>query len=550
MPLIATVAKVHRRRWRLAARARSLSAAGAAGGAGILALPPPRVAGSRLALQRPVPVVRRRAPLSFSSGSFARPILLYRLFDAAAPDIVAMLAAPSLADAVEPVGRLARGSWTASQARVLEELRALVAGEAEPGALWGEDPAADTLRLRWLRSAPDGARPAASWGRFLGWAGARLETAPLGKLPPELARAATASLAAVRGYRGAFQGLTQRGRLPAAFGEALSRVALRCALDGVFLPQFIAYLLPRSRRRGPDGFDPWGPALLALHAYHLHHNVAGLVHLTAALVAAELRERLVAFASRATAAFLRRPWGARLPPEADDALSDSVLLLRLRAYRFEHFALSPWKSERGGPDVNAVVESVGRLLGRRDASRALEVFLDDRLAVAALFGAIGYAPSALAQLAQAEVAPSLLEARRSLERASALPLAEPSSVLPERAWGAEAERLFQRLRSTPEPSVALASPHWMLGETRGALMSRLVAEGRFETARAVRPVLDRADLRRDLSPFWILPGTPGDTEAVTGLAAWLAAREPAGLDEAAWLRFAEDTCRRLQQEEG
>jgi hypothetical protein len=538
MPLIATMAKVHRRRWRLAARARALTAA-----------VPQAVSSGRLAVQRPTPGVKRRAPLSFSSRSFARPALMRRLFgEEGTGDIVAMLAAPSMVHAEDAAGRLSRRTWSAVQARALRELCALALGEAAPIAFWGEEPAADVLRLRALQS-PAKARAPMSWGRFLGWAGPRLETAPLGKLSPEMARATTASLCAVQGYRSTFQSLTRRGRLPAAFAEPLQRVALRCALDGVFLPQFIAHLLPRSRRRGPDGADPWAPALVALHAWHVHHDVAGLVHLTAALVAADIRERLVAFASRTTAAFLRRPWGARLPAEADDALSDAVLLLRLRGYRFERFRLSPWKAGWGGPDVGAVVQSVARLLGRRDESRALEVFLDDRLAVAALFAAIGYAPSAQAQLAQADVSPSLLEARRSLELARAQPLAEPSAMLPERPWSPEAERLFQRLRSTPEPSVALASPHWMLGETRGALMSRLVAEGRFEAARAVRPVLDRADLRRDLAPFWILPGTSDDTEAVVGLAAWLASRERASLDEAAWLRFAEDTCRRLQQEE-
>ena len=258
---------------------------------------------------------------------------------------------------------------------------------------------------------------------------------------------------------------------------------------------------------------------------------------------------MVFFASRDTAAFLRRRWGAPLPPDADQSLSDAVLLLRLRAYRFEQFRLSPWPREWGGPDVNAVVEAVARMLGHRDDAHALEVFLDDRLATAALFAAIGYAPSAHAQLAQADVAPSLLEARRALEHAPPRPLAEPSALLPERPWGAEAERVFQRLRSTPEPSVALASPHWMLGQARGALMSRLVAEGRFEAARAVRPVLDRADLRRDLEPFWILPGGAEDGAAVEGLARWLAARSRTRPAEAAWLRFAEDTCRRLWREE-
>jgi hypothetical protein len=548
MPLIAALAKVHRRRWRLAAHVHPSPRTAASSAGAAFVLPSARVGWGRLPVRPAAPSVKRRAPVTFTSRSFSGPLLMRRLFGDAAGDVVALLAAPSTEETAEPLLRLAGRTWTADQARVIGELRALMLGETTPAQFWGDDPAADELRLRPLRSG-DAVPGALGWGRFLAWAGARLEAAPVGKLPPELARAATAGLVSARGYRDAFRILTRRGRVPWAFREPLGLVALRCALDGVFLPQFIAYLLPRKRRRRADGSSPWTPSLLALHAYHARHDVAGIVHLTAALVAADIRERLVFFASRDTAAFLRRQWGAPLPPDADQSLSDAVLLLRLRAYRFEQFRLSPWPREWGGPDVNAVVEAVARMLGRRDHAHALEVFLDDRLATAALFAAIGYAPSAHAQLAQADVAPSLLEARRALERAPVRPLAEPSALLPERPWGAEAERVFQRLRSTPEPAVALASPHWMLGQARGALMSRLMAEGRFEAARAVRPVLDRADLRRDLEPFWILPGSAENGAAVEDLARWLAARSRTRPGEAAWLRFAEDTCRRLWREE-
>jgi hypothetical protein len=531
VPLIATVKAVRRRRWLLAARAH----------AGALARPA-------------APAVKRRAPLSFPSRVFPSPVLTRILFGgASAPvatrDLVALLGAPSLDEAAAAADRMRTRRCSGVQARVLEELRALALGGDPTGEMWGEDPAADLLRLRRLRWRSTPALPPPGWGRFLAWAGARLETAPLGKLPPPLARVAAASLAAVRGYRGAFEALIHRGRIATAWARPLAIVALRCALDGVFLPQLVAFLLPRSRRREADGSDPWAPALLALHAYHVQHNVAGIVHLTAALVAADLRERLVGFAGRETTTVLRRRWGARLPPEAEGALADAALLLRVKAHLVERFVLNPWRRDWGGPDVSGVVQAVGRVLGRGGGTLAFEVFLDDRLAVAALFAAIGYTPSALAQLAQAQVGPALLEACAALDAAPQRPLAEPSAVLPEGRWGAAGERVFQRLRSTPEPSVELASPHWLLGEARGALMSRLVAEGRVEAARAVRPVLDREDLRRDLAPFWILPGTAEDTAAVSALAAWLAARERATLHEAEWLRFIEDTCRRLQRQE-
>jgi len=57
-------------------------------------------------------------------------------------------------------------------------------------------------------------------------------------------------------------------------------------------------------------------------------------------------------------------------------------------------------------------------------------------------------------------------------------------------------------------------------------------------------VLDRADLRRDLEPFWLLRGGVEDTRAVEALAAWLAARETPSLAPADWISFAEEFCRR------
>jgi hypothetical protein len=208
---------------------------------------------------------------------------------------------------------------------------------------------------------------------------------------------------------------------------------------------------------------------------------------------------------------------------------------------------SPWPREWGGPDTSRVIRGIERLLGRKAAPLALEVLLDDRLTVAALFAVAGFSPSAEAQIAEVDVSPMLMDARTALAAglAASPPPGDPVAALAGQPSGAGADRLFQRLRSTPEPSIELASPHWLLGETRGLLMSRLVAEGRVDVARAVRPVLDRPDLRRDLEPFWILRGTLFDLAAMTGLALWLAERDPPAPSRADWIRFAEETCRQV-----
>jgi len=370
-------------------------------------------------------------------------------------------------------------------------------------------------------------------------------------LPPSAARVVTAALAASRGYRGAFLVLALRvaDRLGGSFAAPLSIVALRCALEGVFLPAFVALLLPAARRRQhtASGRDPWAAALLALRAYREgEENVAGFVHLAAALLASDLRERVLLFADREAGAVLRRRWWSALPAEADGAMASVVALLRAKSELVTSFTLTPWPRGWGGPDFRRLLEALPALLGTRTPGLALELLLDDRLTVAALFALVGYGPSAEALLAQAAVHPSLREAREAVgdavHRRRDVP--DPGTAIPELPWGPEAARLLQRLRATPEPSVELGSPHWMLGEQRGVLMSRLVAEGKGEVASAVRPVLDRADLRRDLEPFWLLRGGVEDTRAVEALAAWLAARETPSLAPADWISFAEEFCRR------
>jgi hypothetical protein len=504
------------------------------------------------------PVVRRRDPLTLSSRSFDRPVVLRRLFadhaaTAALEDVVSLLSAPSLEEARLLTPRLLDQAGDADSRPELLALCYTALGEGERSA-WGDDAAADALQLRLVRSWSEPRPTQLGLAQLLKWAGARLDVPALAKLPPTLARVVTASLAAARGYRGAFLVLALRApqRQAGSFAAPLSILALRGALEGEFLPAFVPLLLPPARRRhhSADGRDPWAACLLALHAYQEQQTVAGAVHLAAALLAVDLRERLLLFAAKEAAAVLRRRWGSAPPPGSEQDMAGVVELLRSKAELVSGFALTPWPRQWGGPDFAAVAAALQKLLGVRSTTRGLELLLDDRLAVAALFALVGYVPSASALLAQAQVHPALEEACHALEHALHRGHAhdDPALVLKGLPWGAEAERLFQRLRATPEPSVELGSPHWLLGAERGTVMSRLVAEGRSDAARAVRPVLDRPDLRRDLEPFWLLRGTPEDTAAVGELLAWLSTRDRATtIEPAEWLRFAEERCRRQRR---
>jgi hypothetical protein len=498
----------------------------------------------------PRPVVLRRDPAAFGTRVFDQPFALRALFDGAEPpdparEIVAMMAAATLEEAVDIADRLERRPWREPQASVVVALIEIACGGRPPSDTWRESREADALRLRLLRDARDPAAAAVGWVSFLQWAGRQLEVAPLARLPRMLASPVVASLAAALGYRRAFEFLMARDLLTGAFAEPAALVALRCALAGEFLPRHVASLMPRARRRQASHRDPWSAALFALRAYRERGTVAGLVHLTAALVAADVRERVATLAADDTAAAMRRPWWE--PPDAghDRALTMAANVLRggVMVTRPPH---GPWGRDRGGPDTAAVVDGVKRVLPWDGGALALEVFLDDRLAVAAVFAAAGYMPSAAAQLAGLSVPPVLARARQALAEGIARPGGSgDAAVLDGRPWPTALERVYRSLAGTPDPSVELGTPHWMLGASRGALVSRLVAEGRAETARMMRSVLDRADLRRDLEAFWILRGSEGDTAAVVGLAEWLAGRDKQVPSQADWIRFAEDACRRL-----
>lgn len=459
--------------------------------------------------------MHRADPLGMRA--FDRPTVLRRLFrrpgssflEPGSPErrILAMLMADDRQESEAASAPRSGERWPVPEGRLLfERASALARGQVSLPGFWGEDAVVDRLRLRALSGS--GAPARVPWEGFLAWAGAALPsgTEPL---PEEALPAACAAVAAARGYRKAVE--TVLARLPGAplgarAARALRITAMRLAIEGGFARQTLRWLVPGLHDPPPEGGDAgdlWRPGLLALRACREHDNEAGVVHLTAALAAGHFR------------------WGAG------------------RGGR------PPWPLEWGGPDGSEVAARIASLVGGR-ADLLRLVLLDERLAVAAVWGLLGRTPSALAQLAggSAEVAAlgPLFQAAREALRQGLLRRTRPG--LPaERPFSRDADRLRALVESTPDPSVALATPHWMLERGRGALTNRLIRQGRRDDARHLRTVLDRADLRESLSPFWLLQG-PADAASVLALARWLRDRVPVP-GEREWLAFMEWECRRM-----
>jgi hypothetical protein len=497
----------------------------------------------------PAPRVRREQPVTLAALASGRPLAFRTLFRApdtaflaeGTPerDLVELLAAPTLEAAALRANRLAERSWARpGQEAVWGRLRGLALGEVPIAALWGEDRAADALRLRLLRAMagePDAELPGMRWGRFLRWAGERLAgTSPLTAV-------AAASLASARGYRVAFEAMAPRAKPDAASFDVLSLLALRCALEGTFVPMLIEWLVPAGalRRAGVLPRDPWAAALLSLRAWNEQGNVPGLVHLTAALAAADLRERVLTLAGRVSAPVLRQRWWSPPAAGSEEALAGAVAIVRSKAASIAQGERKPWPGGWGGPQLAALQAALEARVGGPPIG--LELLLHDRLALAAVCALAGDVAGAKAQLESGPAPSPLRESQQALEQS--LARSGAPSLPPFGDWDRYADRLFRQLRGTPDPSVELGSPHWMLEGARGALMTRLVGEGRRRNATAVRTVLERPDLQAELSPFWILRGTGEDTGAVRRLAVEAAGRPDDPPAEGEWIRFIEAVCR-------
>jgi hypothetical protein len=231
------------------------------------------------------------------------------------------------------------------------------------------------------------------------------------------------------------------------------------------------------------------------------------------------------------------PWGGPALNAADaDAIWLAMGLIRKDPPALERADRPPWPKGWGGPDLRQLEARLGALAGC-SVPVAREVFLDDALAEAAVACLAGDVAGASARLVASRPPTILGGARALLERAVARRGSEPEA-LPELPVSRDVSSLFRKLAHFPDPSVALGTPHTMVEGGRGALLGRLVAEGRAATASAVRTVLDRMDLRDTLSPYWLLPAAPESGASVTRLGEWLAegVAMPAEAESRAWLR--------------
>ena len=196
----------------------------------------------------------------------------------------------------------------------------LAFGRAPLDGFWGDRPCVDSLRLRLARSdsAARGAGRRIGLEGFYRWAGPRLGPEELGRLPAELVPDAAAALAAVSGYRRAFELLAARAASPTRAARrsapaGCSRSAARSR--GLFFPALVRFLLPSAEQRLDEPPSPaaWEPAMLALHAYRLAGHEAGTTHVAAAIVSTIVRDQIGRIGRRSLPAYRPREWGALRP---------------------------------------------------------------------------------------------------------------------------------------------------------------------------------------------------------------------------------------------
>jgi hypothetical protein len=500
-------------------------------------------------------------------GAFDHPTALRRLFyrplgprflgdGSPESDLVEMVSAASLTSARTAARRLAGYPWERSdQGDLFDRVKAISLGETAASGLWGTDPAVDALRLRLLRSAARresaGDDPKIDWSHFLHWAGSRIPD-DLRGTSDQLVRVCGTSVAAAHGYPRAFElvapWMVDQGH-PLDHFDFMAALALRCAVEGFFRPGLVAWLVPwgaRPRRSRAAEADPRRFAASALRAFREKAQVAGVVHLTAALACRDMRERLAKTADRNAALWLRRRWTSDSGGSSMQSLEWAVATVRSAAPGAFTRKRSPPGRGRGsaGPDLAAVHRRVRDVLGV-SAVHGRELFLDDQLAIATLFACFGYLPSAHAQLAAVAARPPLAEAIQVLRRAidrTPVTLGLDAFELP---WEREENVLHQKIVRQPDPNVALGTPVWMVANRRGPLLSRLVAEGRIGEADAVRTLLGQPRLQAEMKPFWLLDGSEQDQDAVHRLALRLAAQETGAVSGRDCLRFLERRCREM-----
>lgn len=441
-----------------------------------------------------------------------------------ATSLVGLLRARAFDDVLELATALVEEcSPSDPQRATVERVVGLAVGRDAVTGRWGDDPVADWLRVRRLEAT--GEPP--GWLGVLAWLGRHSDhwyrsSSALAAMP--LAAAALATTNGLPRTLAAVGATLRQARMTRDWAGLVRTLVLRCALEGVFVPEALRKVVPSPRRGGEVVAQAWKPLVLARRALLEGGHVVGAAHLTAALVATDLRRRLMG-----DLRFHNRQ--ARIPSWGSRALNEreaSDLHAAIHGREVRSFALQdilpapPWPYAWGGPDAREVTSALSRLLGS-GLWLAREAFLHDGLALAAVHALGGHAMNALAVLGASRTPPAFDEARTALARAIHAGIS--GSTLPEDLpTKAEADTIYRQLRRLPEPSLALETPHWLLGAQGAEAQHALQTSGRLHQFRDLRLVLDRPDVADALAPFWLLREEPGVEDSLIDLVRRAAAR--------------------------
>ena len=157
-------------------------------------------------------------------------------------------------------------------------------------------------------------------------------------------------------------------------------------------------------------------------------------------------------------------------------------------------------------DLRALDELLGDYLEVDCATLSL-LYFDDSLLHAAFFALIGNAISAKSCLGSAPRTPvwNLIRAELWHRVTRGDNFSQRFRTFLESCpLSKERQEIYDALKRTPDPSVALGTPYWTAGENLGGIAATLVRKGKMSLLRSVRTVLQRQDLRERVEPFWIL----------------------------------------------
>jgi hypothetical protein len=419
--------------------------------------------------------------------------------------LVELLQAPSLDEALEVAQDLLDALPSGDeQRRRAEAAIALAVGREPLPARWGDDPVADWLRARLV----DATDECPSWLGVLTWLGRHAQhwlrsPEALDEMP--LAAAALATTQGLPRTLARVMATTLRETRRRKDWAGLLRVLiLRCALEGAFDPESLRRgIVPTPRRGGEVVAEDWKPLLLARRALTDAGHVVGAAHLTAALVATDVRRGVMAdFRLRGLNA--RVPsWGSRSLDEKEAGKLHAALYEpgRHKTASPSHLPSAPWPSGWGGPDTHGFTYTLWRLMGG-DSELAREVFLHDGLAVAAVYALGGHTMNAMAALGASRTPDVFYRSRAALS--AAIHVGTTESTLPKDLPSKEADAVYRQLRELPEPNLALETPYCVLGDQRAEAQHAFQTSGRLQEFRRLRLVLDRPDLAESLAPFWLL----------------------------------------------